>query len=422
MRKNNRKRIISTVIVGAMLCAGAAFGTVKYMNRDTGSSESASTSETAVSDNSGDIADAEQTVYMTDFQKENARKEKEIVADKVEDKKDTLDLDQGLYAPDSIVLSDTTKEEAERIAEKLGADVRLTDDGSFAVLYLPEGMTIDDVYNNDEYSQEITEMTPDYYVSVSELNEELGGVTNNISDNLQLSDETLTAETAENEDASVGDSTQSISKVISARPDYTANDPDFRNQQYLDYINLKNTWNTTKGSGVTVAVIDSGIDTDHPEFTGRISEKSYNASEDKIVKDYDMSVIEDEQGHGTKVAGVLAASMDNNEGIAGVAPEVELLVIKCNVGENGEFARGSDIVFGLAYAIESDVDVINMSLSSEEDIYSKYTQLAVDSDIICVASAGNDGSNMPVYPASLDSVIAVGAYDTESGTITDYSN
>ena len=135
-----------------------------------------------------------------------------------------------------------------------------------------------------------------------------------------------------------------------------------------------------------------------------------------------MSVIEDEQGHGTKVAGVLAASMDNNEGIAGVAPEVELLVIKCNVGENGEFARGSDIVFGLAYAIESDVDVINMSLSSEEDIYSKYTQLAVDSDIICVASAGNDGSNMPVYPASLDSVIAVGAYDTESGTITDYSN
>ncbi len=62
--------------------------------------------------------------------------------------------------PDSIVLADTTKEEAERIAEKLGAEVRLTDDESFAVLYLPEGMTINDVYNNDEYSQEITEMTP----------------------------------------------------------------------------------------------------------------------------------------------------------------------------------------------------------------------------------------------------------------------
>ena len=86
MRKNNRKRIISTVIVGAMLCAGAAFGTVKYMNRDTGGSESTGTSETAVSDKSGDVADAEQTVYMTDFQKENAQKEKEIVADKVEDK------------------------------------------------------------------------------------------------------------------------------------------------------------------------------------------------------------------------------------------------------------------------------------------------------------------------------------------------
>ncbi len=100
----------------------------------------------------------------------------------------------------------------------------------------------------------------------------------------------------------------------------------------------------------------------------------------KTVKDYDMSVIEDEFGH-AEVAGVFAASMDNNEGIVGVAPDVELLVIKCNVDKNGEFTRGSDIVFGLAYAIEADVDVINMSLSSDADIFSKYTQLAVDSDI-----------------------------------------
>lgn len=66
--------------------------------------------------------------------------------------------------------------------------------------------------------------------------------------------------------------------------------------------------------------------------------------------------------------------------------------------------------------------MINMSFGSYQDVYSKYTQLAVDSDIICVAAAGNDGSNMPVYPASLDSVIAVGAYDTDNETITDYSN
>lgn len=411
--KNNKKRLICTVIVGAMLCASAAFGVTKYVNRDATGNDGTDTSIVNTQGQSGDVAKADQTVYMTDFQKESAQKEAEIVADKVEDKKDTLTADQGLYAPDSIVLADTTKEEAERIADKLGAEVRLTDDESFAVLYLPEGMTIDDVYNNDEYSQEITEMTPDYYVSVSALNQELA---------LNSTGDKSKSETTTYSDDSQIDDSLPVSKVTKARPDYAANDPDFSNQQYLDYINLKNTWNTTKGSGVTVAVIDSGIDTDHPEFAGRISEKSYNASEDKIVKDYDISVIEDEQGHGTEVAGVLAASMDNNEGIVGVAPEVELLVIKCNVTASGEFARGSDAVFGLAYAIEADVDVINMSFGSYQDVYSKYTQLAVDSDIICVAAAGNDGSNMPVYPASLDSVIAVGAYDTDNETITDYSN
>ncbi len=410
---NRGKRIISTVIVGAMLCAGAAFGVTKYVNKDATSNDGTDTSIVNTQGQSGDVAKADPTVYMTDFQKESAQKEAEIVADKVEDKKDTLTADQGLYAPDSIVLTDTTKEEAERIADKLGAEVRLTDDESFAVLYLPEGMTIDDVYNNDEYSQEITEMTPDYYVSVSALNQELA---------LNPTGDKSKSETTTYSDDSQIDDSLPVSKVTKARPDYVANDPYFSNQQYLDYINLKNTWNTTKGSGVTVAVIDSGIDTDHPEFAGRISEKSYNASEDKIVKDYDISVIEDEFGHGTEVAGVLAASMDNNEGIVGVAPEVELLVIKCNVTASGEFVRGSDAVFGLAYAIEADADVINMSFGSYEDMYSKYTELAVDSDIICVAAAGNDGSNMPVYPASLDSVIAVGAYDTDNETITDYSN
>ena len=74
MRKNNRKRIISTVIVGAMLCAGAAFGTVKYINHDNGGNGNNGTSETTVSDKAGDVADAEQAVYMTDFQKENAQK------------------------------------------------------------------------------------------------------------------------------------------------------------------------------------------------------------------------------------------------------------------------------------------------------------------------------------------------------------
>ncbi len=112
-------------------------------------------------------------------------------------------------------------------------------------------------------------------MSVSALNQELA---------LNPTGDKSKSETTTYSDDSQIDDSLPISKVTKARPDYAANDPDFSNQQYLDYINLKNTWNTTKGSGVTVAVIDSGIDTDHPEFAGRISEKSYNASEDKDSK------------------------------------------------------------------------------------------------------------------------------------------
>ena len=339
--------------------------------------------------------------YETEFQRDSAEREQEYREKTVEDQKETLVQDDGLYAPDSIVLQNTTKAEAERIAKELGAKVRLTAKEDFAVLYLPEGTSIEDVYANDAYAADVMKMSPDYYISANDITPQT------------VADETPD----EGEEA-----TAPRLSVLKNRPTYSGSDTYFSNQKYLDYIDLQDTWNQTKGSGITVAVIDSGIDIDHLEFQGKISEYSYYASQDKVVKDYDMSIIDDEQGHGTGVAGVIAAAMDNNEGIAGIAPDVNLLVIKCDVDPSGEFVRGSDAVFGLAYAIEQDVDIINMSFRSYADMFSKYTKLAVDSDIICIASAGNDGSNMPVYPASLDSVIGVGAYDTENDTITDYSN
>ena len=374
--------------------------------------------------------------YETEFQRDSAEREKEYQEKTVADQQETLVQDQGLYAPDSIVLQNTTKAEAERIAEKLGAKVRLTAKEDFAVLYLPEGMTIDDVYADKELAVDVMKMSPDYFIATNEISSWGRKTTSNDLSSLmsgapnsstELSSVLRDTSVFSNDDGSSlhGDEEESLAPRLSirkSRPSYSGNDTWFGNQQYLDYIDLQDTWSYTKGAGVTVAVIDSGIDIDHPEFAGKISEYSYYASQDKVVKDYDMSIIDDEFGHGTVVAGVIAAAMDNGEGITGIAPDVTLLVIKCDVNEAGDFARGSDIIFGLAYAIEQNVDIINMSLASDGDIFSKYTKLAVDSDIICIASAGNDGSNVPVYPASLDSVIGVGAYDTENDTVTDYSN
>ena len=298
-----------------------------------------------------------------------------------------LETGRGTYDAQSIVLYDTNRAEAEELAEKLGASLRITKDGRFATLTLPEGVTIEDVYSSKENRELLSKFSVDYEVRTTDVDE-------------------LTAETATR---------------LTSRPEYTVTDTEYSLQTYYDYLNLKNTWAYTEGYGVTVAVIDTGIDTDHPEFAGKISEYSYNASEDKIVKDYDISVIEDEQGHGTAVAGVIAAQFDG-VGTIGIAPDVTLIVIKAECDENGNFKRTSDLVFGLYYAIERDVDVVNMSFGTGENAFASATQLAIDSDIICVAAAGNKSTSELTWPAADENVIGVGALADGSWELAEYSN
>ena len=313
-----------------------------------------------------------------------AKEESERLEQAKEQKRQELKEAEGTYNNTSIVLSDTSKVQAESIAEKIGAKVRLTEKEDYAVLYLPDDVTIEDVYDSEEYGEYLPEMDPDYYVSVCDAEDE-------------------------------------SRKLYTSHPEYTVNDEYYGMQSYLDYVHMGDTWTASKGAGVKVAVIDSGIDTDNAEFKGRISVDSYNASTDKKVKDYGMDVIEDEDGHGTGVTGVLAASMDQT-GITGIAPESDIIVIKCETDGNGQFTRSSDLVFGLAYAIECDADVVNMSFGTDLNIFSRYTKLAVDSDIICVASAGNDSTAMPSYPAADENVIGVGALESGGWGLADYSN
>jgi len=282
-----------------------------------------------------------------------------------------LEANAGGYDERQIVLYGTSNSEAKELAELFGAELRITDNGRFARLTLPEGVTIYDIYANDDYRVYLEDMAADYKVSVSDVTDEEGSA-----------------------------------ERLPMTPEHSVTDTDFSMQSYYNYINMKNVWNSYTGSGVTVAVIDTGIDTDHPEFVGCISEYSYNATEDKIVKDYtdengnmDWSLVEDEQGHGTSVAGVIAASM-NSGNIVGIAPDVNIIAIKAECDAKGNFARTSDLVFGLYYAIERDVQVVNMSFGTSQDVFSEAVQLAYDSDIVCVAAAGNDATSLLTYPAA----------------------
>jgi thermitase len=186
---------------------------------------------------------------------------------------------------------------------------------------------------------------------------------------------------------------------------YVPADPDFADSSRtygLDRIQAQAAWDTTTGSpAVIVAVVDSGIQLDHPEFAGRLAPGYDFVNEDDQP--------EDETGHGTHVAGIIAAGMDDGNGVAGVCPHCRLMPVKVlNSANRGSWA---DVAAGVLYAADHGARIINLSLGAPDYIQTLAEAIAYarSKGIIVVASSGNYGSIKPFYPAMLDTVIAVGA-------------
>lgn len=164
------------------------------------------------------------------------------------------------------------------------------------------------------------------------------------------------------------------------------------------------------GKGVKVAIFDTGINTNSNDIdlAGGISFVDGSS-------DYS-----DDNGHGTKMASVLASNL-NNIGLVGFAPDVELYSVKV-LDKNG-VGKYSAVLNGVEWAIKNNIDIITMSFGSDE--YSESIHQAVikaeQNGILIVASAGNAGKSSLYYPAAFPSVVAVGAYD-ENYTITKFSN
>ncbi len=185
------------------------------------------------------------------------------------------------------------------------------------------------------------------------------------------------------------------------------NDP-LRSQQWgLDRVPFETAWSVSRGRGVTVAVIDSGVEADHQDLAG-----SVRAGIDYVKPGGDGRI--DPNGHGTHVAGIIAAHVNNALGIAGAAPDVRILPVRVLDANGGGAA--SNVAKGVIWAADHGARVINLSLGGGlAPGIQQAMQYANSKGAVVVAAGGNNGEagNAPMYPAAYPEAIAVAAVDTD---------
>ena len=197
--------------------------------------------------------------------------------------------------------------------------------------------------------------------------------------------------------------------LMSLQASFVPNDPEYPKQWNLRQIHMPKAWEMSRGSGVIVAVIDTGIAyEDYQEFRRVPDLKGI-----KFAKGYDFVNDDehpnDDHGHGTHVAGTIAQATNNGEGVAGIAFEATLMPIKVL----NQFGMGvsSDIADAIRFATDHGAKVINMSLGGGG--YSRVIENAIKyarkKGVTVVCAAGNSGLGRVSYPAAYDGAVAVSA-------------
>lgn len=195
------------------------------------------------------------------------------------------------------------------------------------------------------------------------------------------------------------------------------NDPLFDRQWGLQKIEAPVAWETTIGSSsVIVAVIDTGVDLGHPDLQGRLV-PGRNVLEPELPP-------QDDGGHGTHVAGIIAATINNGMGTAGVAPGVSIMPIKA-LKANGS-GKDTNVATGVRWAADNGARIINMSFGGTEvsQVLTEAVNYAARKGIVTVVAAGNEGVDTPSYPAATEPNIAVAATDQNDrrGSYSNYGS
>ncbi|GGC03295.1 S8 family serine peptidase [Cellulomonas carbonis] len=184
-----------------------------------------------------------------------------------------------------------------------------------------------------------------------------------------------------------------------------------------DLLRLPRAWDVATGSGVVVAVLDTGVDSTHPDLAGKVL-----PGRDLVDDDADAS---DPHGHGTAVAGIVAARADDGIGVPGAAWGARVLPVR--VADEDGFATDADVAAGITWAVDHGAKVVNISLagSQEAAVVRAAVADAVARGAVVVTAAGNEGSDVPMYPAAyaegIDGLLSVGATD-DLGLLTPFSS
>lgn len=245
-----------------------------------------------------------------------------------------------------------------------------------------------------------------------------------------------------------------VANVQWAVPDTTrklymeVNDPMASSQWALDTLGARAAWNTTTGTGLIVATLDTGLKPDHEDLSAKVWVNPGEIPGDGIDNDSNGYIddvngwhtgyftmnndIVDLQGHGTHVAGIIGATANNAVGIAGTAPAVTVLPVRVSDGSSDTFSD-QNVILAVEYllALRNQgvaIKAVNMSFGGTQYNHAEYTalQALADTGVLLFAAAGNEGANNDLhgcYPAgmAISRLVTVGA-STSTGSLAGFSN